>query len=226
MLVKIGNWFFHYRNYLFPIFYLALFAPSPEIFATGNLPYVLGLVIIFLGIMVRVVTIGLVYILRGGRGRKISANELVTEGIYSVCRNPMYLGNILLLLGFGIYANSLLFLVIFFPFFCFIYLAIIKAEEDFLIGRFGEQYIEYKKDTYSIIPKLGRVGKLFGEYSFNLIRVINREYNSVYIYFSGILLLSWYHRLFDYKLFIILFGSLTVIYLIVKYFKRRGAFGL
>jgi len=226
MLVKIGNWFFHYRNYLFPIFYLALFAPSPDIISTGNLPYIAGLIIVVLGILVRVVTIGLVYILRGGRSRKISANELVTEGIYSVCRNPMYLGNILLLLGFGIYANSLLFLFVFFPFFCFIYLAIIKAEEDFLIKRFGEEYIEYKRNSYSIIPKLGNVGKLFSEYKFNFVRVINREYNSLYIYSSGILLLSWYHQMFGYKVFAISFGSLTIVYLIVKYLKRRGVFGL
>jgi len=211
---------------LFPVFYLALFAPSPDIIPAGNLPFIVGLIIIFMGILVRVVTIGLVYIVRGGRSRKISANELVTEGIYSVCRNPMYLGNILLLLGFGIYANSLLFLLIFFPFFCFIYLAIIKAEEDFLIKRFGEDYIEYKRTSYSVIPKLGKVGKLFSEYKFNFTRVINREYNSVYIYISGILLLSWYHQMFDYRVFAVLFGSLTVVYFIVKYLKRRGVFGL
>lgn len=226
MIVRFGNWIFHYRNFLFPLFYLTLFIPSPDLHSNVVIPVIVGAAVIFTGMLTRSVTIGLVYIRRGGKKRKIDADDLVTEGIYSVCRNPMYLGNLLLLLGFGIFANSILFVAICFPLFSFIYYAIIRAEEDFLVGKFGEPYIEYRKNTYAIIPKLGKIGGLFGQYKFNFIRVINREYNSIFIYLSGVLLLLWYHSVLTVKLFVILFASLLAIYLIVKYLKRKGVFGL
>lgn len=126
-MVKLGNFLFHCRNFLFPIFYAALFIPSEQILPQ-NAAILYGLLFIFLGIVIRCITIGLVYIVRGGRNRSIYANELVVDGIYEVCRNPMYLGNLLLLLGFGILSNSFLFMVLFFPLFCLFYYAIIKAE--------------------------------------------------------------------------------------------------
>jgi protein-S-isoprenylcysteine O-methyltransferase Ste14 len=225
MITRFGNWIFHYRNFLFPLFYIMLFIPSPALFINLIIPIVLGSVIIISGILVRSATIGLVYIRRGGRKRKIDADNLVTEGIYSICRNPMYLGNLLLLLGFGIFANSVLFLVICFPLFSFIYYSIIKAEEEFLIGKFGDEYIEYKKNTYAIIPKLNLIRKQFSDYQFNFTRVVNREYNSLFIYFTGILLLLFFHKIIELNLLIILFTILLIIYLFVKFLKRRGVFG-
>lgn len=222
MLVKFGNWIYHYRNFLFPVFYLTMFIPSPAIFASADVPLVLGLVIIFLGMLTRSATIGLVYIIRGGKNRRIYAEGLVTEGIYSVCRNPMYLGNILLILGFAIFSNSLLFLLIMFPFFVLIYASIIKAEENFLIGKFGEEYVTYKKSTYAIVPKLGRIGKAFKDYKFNFRRVVIREYNSLFIYFSGILLILLYKQVISAKLFAILFAIVAVVYLVVKVLKKKG----
>ena len=32
IFTKFGNWLFHYRNILFPVFYAALFIPSTAIF--------------------------------------------------------------------------------------------------------------------------------------------------------------------------------------------------
>ncbi|MEN8118126.1 MAG: isoprenylcysteine carboxylmethyltransferase family protein [Bacteroidota bacterium] len=222
MLTKFGNWIFHYRNFLFPLFYLTLFIPSPDIFGNVKTALILGGVIIFLGVFTRSATIGLVYIVRGGKNRRIHANNLVTEGIYSVCRNPMYLGNILLILGFAVFSNSLLFLLVMFPFFVFIYVAIIKAEEAFLIGKFGDEYREYKKTTYAIIPKLMGVGKLFKEYKFNFTRVVIREYNSLFIYFTGILLILLYKELINLKLFAIIFAAVLVVYLVIKVLKKKG----
>ena len=116
MLSKLGTRLFHYRNIPFPIFYLTLFIPAKPILQDNLQAEVIGSIIILAGISVRSITIGLVYIARGGKNRTIYAEDLVTGGIYSLCRNPMYFGNILLLFGFAFYANSLLFILIFFPF--------------------------------------------------------------------------------------------------------------
>uniref|UniRef100_UPI0032178068 methyltransferase family protein n=1 Tax=uncultured Draconibacterium sp. TaxID=1573823 RepID=UPI0032178068 len=221
MLVKFGNWIFHYRNFLFPVFYLTLFIPSPHLFSDHTISLTIGAIIIFLGMFTRSVTIGLVYIQRGGRNRRIHASKLVTEGIYSVCRNPMYLGNLLLLLGFGIFANSVLYLAIMFPVFGFIYLGIIKAEEAFLTNEFGEEYVEYRKKTFAIIPKLRGLGKIFANYKFNFTRVVIREYNSLFIYACGILLLCYYQQVMSLQTSAVLLVIVLVIYLVVKVLKRK-----
>ncbi|NJK97787.1 MAG: isoprenylcysteine carboxylmethyltransferase family protein, partial [Bacteroidales bacterium] len=124
MIAKFGNWLFHYRNVLFPFFYAALFIPTTPL-CPDKWALTIGLFIIGIGVLIRSITIGLVYIIRGGQKRQIHAETLVTDGIYKVCRNPMYLGNILLILGFGIFANSLIFLLIFVPIFFVFYKAII-----------------------------------------------------------------------------------------------------
>jgi protein-S-isoprenylcysteine O-methyltransferase Ste14 len=219
-MVKLGNFLFHYRNFLFPIFYAALFIPSEQIMPP-NAAVLSGLLLIFLGIVIRCITIGLVYIVRGGRNRTIYANELVVDGIYEICRNPMYLGNLLLLLGFGVLSNSFIFMVLFFPLFCLFYYAIIKAEEYFLGNQFGEQYSSYKQRTWALIPDLKQVGKAFRGRSLDYRKIIKKEYNSLFLYFTGIILLFIYNQLISWETFIISQVFITVIYLIIKVLKKK-----
>lgn len=169
----------------------------------------------------RAVTIGLVYIVRGGKYHKIYAEKLVVDGIYSICRNPMYLGNILLLLGFALFSNSLFFLISVFPVFCFIYYSIIKAEESFLMEKFGNEFTAYCRQTKAIIPDLKALGKAFKNYRFNFVRVIIREYNSTYVYLCGILMLLVYKNVLTTIRFSVTFGILTVLYFIIKVLKKR-----
>jgi len=208
MFVKLGNWLFHYRNFLFPVFYAALFIPSLPVFTKTIYAETAGVVIILAGMLVRAITIGLVYIVRGGRNRTIFADNLVTEGIYHICRNPMYLGNILLLLGFGLFANSLWFMAVFFPLFVFFYAAIIKAEEAFLQNKFGDEFRRYKKNVRALIPHLDRINTAFYGHSFKWKKVLSKEHNSLYLYLSGILLLLLLKERMEFRLFIVLFMEL------------------
>src|SRR5687768_16881211 len=109
MMVRLGNILFHYRNFLFPVFYILLFVPSQKVFGSMNTALILGFLIAASGQAIRVATIGLVYIIRGGKNRQIYAEGLVTEGIFSHCRNPLYVGNILIIIGLGVMSNSLFF---------------------------------------------------------------------------------------------------------------------
>ena len=104
-MITIGNFFFKYRNWLFIILYLLLFVPSPPLFGKDTFgqhyfwwPIIIGLIITITGQAIRGATIGLAYIIRGGKEGKVYAEELVTTGIFSHCRNPLYVGNILMLL--------------------------------------------------------------------------------------------------------------------------------
>lgn len=223
MIVQFGNWIFHIRNFLFPVFYIVLFIPSQKVFHHQVVADLLGFLAIGAGILIRSITIGLVYIIRGGKNRQIYADDLVTEGIYSVCRNPMYLGNILLLLGFGIFTNSLLFLLLFFPLFVFFYYSIIKAEEAFLYNKFGQQFESYRTSVNALLPEFGKLRNAFRGHEFNWKKVLKKEYNSLFIYFAGILLILFYQNRISLNVFLtvfIVFGFLYIWIKLLKYQKK------
>lgn len=228
-MVIIGNFLFRHRNYIFLILYLILFVPSPEIFDDFYIPVIIGLSVALFGQAIRILTIGLVYIIRGGRHRQIYAKELVTDGIFAHCRNPLYLGNILIITGLGIMSNSLVSLLIFLPLFVFAYQAIVIAEEDFLNDRFGPQYKDYLKRVNRWVPNLKGIGNTINSSTFKWRRVIVKEYNSIYIWLTGaVLLILKNYRSYSttqnfYKslpFFILVIFSLTVCYSIVRYLKK------
>ncbi len=221
MIIRTGNWFFHYRNYIFPLFYAALFIPSPGIFQNSGLALGLGFLFIAAGILVRVTTIGLVYIIRGGSGRKLYAEDLVQGGIYKVCRNPMYLGNMLLIFGFSLLANSLLYTLIFVPMFMLIYYAIIRAEEEYLGKKFGAAYQEFKSQTSSILPDLRHLKSAVQGHKFNWKKVINKEQTALFIYFSGICLVLFYQNYLEPATFIWVESFLLLAYLTGKFLKSK-----
>lgn len=71
--------------------------------------------------------------------------ELVTAGVYSISRNPAFLGFDLIDLGILLtFFNLPLFCLTFAAVLLF-HLQIVNVEEDFLVANFGEEYLEYKK---------------------------------------------------------------------------------
>lgn len=235
-MIAIGNFFFKYRNLLFIFLYLALFIPSSKVFRPDVLgsgyyiwPISLGLLITVLGQLIRGLTIGLAYIVRGGRDKKVYADKLVTEGIFNHCRNPLYVGNILMLLGVGILSNSLLFLAAFMPLFLFIYHAIVLAEENFLRNKFGSDFNAYCSRVNRWMINIEGLSETFRSMRFNAKRWVLKEYNTQYVWLLGIaLLLLKYPEVTrndsDLRniLVIIILAGLTLVYLFVRYLKKSG----
>ena len=236
-MVSIGNFFFKYRNFIFLFFYLALFIPSPPIFPSAAIgtnyyvwPILLGLLVSFSGQAIRGATIGLAYIVRGGRDGKVYAENLVTQGLFSHCRNPLYLGNILMLLGVGILSNSLLYVVVMIPVFIFVYQAIVLAEENYLRGRFGIGFDEYCSHVNRWIPNFRGIVETFNSMRFNWKRWILKEYNTQYIWLTGItlIILFRYPELTNYDankrnlLLAVILPILLAGYLFVRYLKKSG----
>src|SRR5262249_42495255 len=120
-LIPVGNFLFHYRNGLFPLVVALLFFNSSPLLENSLVAALLGLLVAGAGQLLRAVTIGLEYIIRGGRNRQVYAERLVQGGVFAHCRNPLYVGNFLIILGLGLAANSALFLVIAVPFFALAY---------------------------------------------------------------------------------------------------------
>ncbi len=236
-MISIGNFFFRYRNFLFLFLYLALFIPSPPLFSPERFgsdyflwPVIFGLLITVSGQLIRGATIGLAYIIRGGKEGKVYAEELVTGGIFNHCRNPLYVGNILMLCGVGVLSNSLLYIAVFIPFFLFVYQAIVLAEEKFLRNKFGEQYDRYTKAVNRWLPDLNGISSTFNSMQFRWRRWILKEYNTQYIWFTGITLILLFKypeitngdtRLRNILLAIIL-PLLGFAYLFVRYLKKSG----
>ncbi len=236
-MVAIGNFFFKYRNILFIFLYLALFLPSPDVFTEAKLgatyylwPIIIGLTITIIGQAIRGLTIGLAYIVRGGRDKKVYADNLVTEGIFNHCRNPLYVGNILMLLGVGILSNSLVFLAVFMPLFLFIYQAIVLAEENFLREKFGEQFNAYCSRVNRWWINFADIGNTLGSMKFNARRWILKEYNTQFIWLTGIvlLLLKNYPNVIstnnDFRNIIVAIALVVLVlaYLLIRYLKKSG----
>ena len=236
-MITIGNFFFKYRNWLFIILYLLLFVPSPPLFGEKTFgqyyywwPIIIGLVITITGQAIRGATIGLAYIIRGGKEGKVYAEELVTTGIFSHCRNPLYVGNILMLLGVGVLSNSLLYVAVIMPLFMVIYQAIVLAEENFLRSKFGDSFNQYCSRVNRWIPSLKGISSTFNSMHFKWKRWILKEYNTQYVWLTGIvlILLFKYPQLTDFNeqkrnlLLAIFLPLLLLIYLLVRYLKKSG----
>lgn len=235
-MIAIGNFFFQVRNFLFIFLYLLLFIPSPPLFSPDIFgekyylfPIILGLLVTFSGELIRGLTIGLAYIVRGGQNRQIYAEKLVTEGIFRHCRNPLYVGNVLMLLGVGILSNSLVYVGIVIPFFLFIYQAIVLAEENFLRGKFGPEFDRYCERVNRWVIRLSGLSETFKGMTFNYKRWILKEYNTLFVWLVGIvaIILYRYPSLFkdDNERLQIFVGAtvfLAVVYAIVKYLKKTG----
>jgi len=194
-MITIGNFFFKYRNQLFIFLYALLLIPSPELFTVEKfgqdywfLSFYIGLFVTTAGIIIRGLTIGLTFIERGGKDLKIHADALITRGLFTHCRNPLYVGNNLMLLGLGILSNSLIYVLIVVPVFLFIYQAIVLAEENFLKQKFGAQYIEYCATVNRWLPNFKGIGSTFSTMKFNWVRWLFTEYNTQIFWLTGVFL--------------------------------------
>ena len=233
-MVAIGNFFFKYRNLLFIFLYPCFFFLRRIVQARSILVLIFGMahhhrvVITVFGQLIRGATIGLAYIIRGGKDGKVYAEELVTQGIFNHCRNPLYVGNILMLLGVGILSNSLLYVAVIMPLFMLIYHAIVLAEENFLRNKFGESYNAYCKRVNRWIPSLAGLSKTFSSMEFKWKRWILKEYNTQYVWLTGItlILLLRYPQLTNGDerqrnvLLAIILPALLLMYLLVRYLKK------
>lgn len=235
-MIAIGNFFFKYRNNLFIVLYLLLFLPSPPIFSPEQFgpgyylyPVILGLLVTFAGEIIRGITIGLAYIIRGGRDKKVYAETLVTEGIFRHGRNPLYVGNILMLLGVGILANSLIYVGIVMPLFLFIYQTIVLAEENFLRNKFGAQFDAYCSRVNRWLINFGGISETFQDMRFNYKRWLLKEYNTLMVWLTGIvaILVFKYPEIVPeaenrVPVFVVIVLILGAMYGYIRYLKKSG----
>jgi len=226
-----GNFFFHTRNYLFPAFILTLFFIWPPVALTDATScYIMsaGLLMVALGQTFRIVTIGLDYIVRGGRNRRIYAEDLVTGGLFSHCRNPLYVGNQLIAIGYLFVAGNWDSIIVGSVAFLIIYRLIVHSEETFLSAKFGQAYADFCADVPRWIPNLTGISDTVKGYVFDWPAVAVKDGGTIFMsVMVPVAIIAWKlhltNQLGNYQTVLI---AITVImtcaFLTMRFFKKSG----
>jgi protein-S-isoprenylcysteine O-methyltransferase Ste14 len=150
-------------GFVFAVLYFWLAQPSWRFLAVGAILILPGLLI------------------RASASGHVRKNEaLATSGPYAYTRNPLYLGSLLMGVGFAVAARSWWVGVVLVVMFFAIYLPVIRDEEVFLRQKFPE-FEEYERRVPRILPKImARSGEQAPSdgFSFDLY-LKHREYNAL-----------------------------------------------
>ncbi|HJU90000.1 MAG TPA: isoprenylcysteine carboxylmethyltransferase family protein [Gemmatimonadaceae bacterium] len=236
IFVRYGTFLFRYRDGVFLIVMLALVIATAPRWPGGSdrLDDVLdlfGIVIASLGQILRAAVIGYAYIVRGGKNKRVYAAELVTGGFFAHARNPLYLGNLLVILGLLTIWNNPIAYVVGIAFYVSGYAAIVAAEEEFLLGKFGSEYEEYRARTPRWMIRLAGLRRTMGEMTYQWRRVIRKEYGSTAAWMlgAGVLLLGdslyyqpWGARPAYHTAIVVSMAIVAVLWASARYLKKTG----
>jgi protein-S-isoprenylcysteine O-methyltransferase Ste14 len=95
-----------------------------------------------------------VFVGRGTPAPFDAPREFVAVGPYKYVRNPMYIGALIVLFGFGLYLHSVSVLLLPFAVFLLVHLFVVLYEEPNLRSRFGPSYEDYCRRVSRWIPRL------------------------------------------------------------------------
>ncbi len=176
-----GKWLFRWRSY-FPLLLLILMIASLRYysypFGSHLLNQLWQLFCVFVGLFgvaVRGLTAGYLPHKTSGRNTKRQiAESLNTTGMYSIVRNPLYLGNFFIVLALALFLHLWWIPLIYSLAFMVYYERIIFAEEMFLRRQFGEEYTDWASRTPAFFPKFSQWRK--PELPFSVRALIRREY--------------------------------------------------
>jgi protein-S-isoprenylcysteine O-methyltransferase Ste14 len=150
---RAASWAFRSRGLVGALLGLAfggLVVFSPPFFAEARwerIPFeILGWLTFFAGAGLRFWAT--LYI--GGRKRLV----VVSEGPYSICRNPLYVGSFLIALSVALILQSMTFLACVMFGAVFYALATVPAEERYLSRQLGEPYLHYCREVPRFLPRL------------------------------------------------------------------------
>jgi protein-S-isoprenylcysteine O-methyltransferase Ste14 len=149
LFIRLGGWLFQRRTWLpLPLVAALLLFPSQDL--PGSVFWV-GVLLVAMGEWIRLEGVRHIGVI--SRTRSDRLGPLVSEGPFAWVRNPLYLGNIALWVGFSLSARlawltplvaALLFVE---------YHAIVRWEEQLLDSRLGEGYRAYAARVPRWVPK-------------------------------------------------------------------------
>lgn len=122
-----------------------IFPLSGALFDGG--PWVIpgGVLIILCGVAIAALAVRTLILAETTFKLDRASRRLVNTGIFARTRNPIYLGFVIMLLGFAIMAGSLWMLILTPVFVLYLRFFVIAREEEYLERRFGDEYRTYKQ---------------------------------------------------------------------------------
>jgi protein-S-isoprenylcysteine O-methyltransferase Ste14 len=151
---RVGGWLFRHRTSIplpaaLAILTLRLGEAPPSAALIGT-----GIVITVLGELIRLW--GVHHIGAISRTRSERLGPLVASGPFALLRNPLYVGNILLWVGFALTARLIWLAAAIFVLLAIEYHAIVRWEEALLESRLGQAYRDYAERVPRWIPRINR----------------------------------------------------------------------
>jgi len=226
-----GQWLFRWRSYL-PLLFLPLFVPALVGYQYPFGTHVADLIwegfcltVGLFGVVIRCLVIGYAPVGTSGRNTKSQiADTLNTKGMYSLVRNPLYLGN------FFIWAVPILFLCTWWlPVICLLafilyYERIIVTEEAFLSQKFGDDYVQWTSRTPAFFPKHFRWQQ--PDLPFSWKHVVRREYHGLFGLIAVMTVLEFVSDFFVHRTIVIdsvwvaIFTVGAIFYLVVRFLVK------
>lgn len=121
----------------------------------------LDLFMIILGILC--ITIGVILwlsaVLVTKIDRKIKEGKLITTGIYSIVRNPIYSAFLFIFTGIIFLVNNIYLLVLPITFWIYLTILLKLTEEKWLKDKFTDEYDRYSKNVNRVIPNVFKYKK-------------------------------------------------------------------
>ena len=108
----------------------------------------LGVAILLFGFLFRISARGL------KAGKSCNGKKLITDGLYSLTRNPMYFGTLLIGMGIVLVLFKWWVFLLFFSIFLLIYIPQINKEEKELSKYFGDEYRLYCEKVPRCFPNI------------------------------------------------------------------------
>jgi protein-S-isoprenylcysteine O-methyltransferase Ste14 len=180
---QIGAVLFRHRGWL-PLLFLGIPLVMPG--STSPFRWQVGLGLIITGEAIRLAGVAAAGTVTRRRSRNVQ--RLVTYGIFAWARNPLYIGNFLIWMGFVTISGVLWFLPIAVLLFAVEYELIVRYEEGVLESIFGREYLDYKNETPRWLPRPPKGERVPGEYHW---REAFKSEISTFLQYAVLILAFW-----------------------------------
>jgi protein-S-isoprenylcysteine O-methyltransferase Ste14 len=104
----------------------------------------LGLIVIFAAVNIKFFAVREMVRVKTNLNIRRPANDIAISGVYSVSRNPLYIGMILLNIAIGCIVNSSWIFLLSAVLAAILQKGVIEPEEAYLEQKFGDKYLRYK----------------------------------------------------------------------------------
>jgi len=187
MIVRVGGWLFRKRTSIPLPIVLALLLIPPSTGSSGGM-MLAGLAIVLAGELIRMW--GVHHIGSVSRTRSERLGPLIDHGPFAMVRNPLYIGNILIWLGFAVSGQLLWLAPLIVVLLALEYHAIVRWEERLLESRMGENYRQYMRRVPRWIPNLAGRSKSGQDAAFSWTQTLYSERGTLIAIVAGYLLLG------------------------------------